>query len=230
MIMKKDSFVLYTDYLQHIRLLSPEEKGVLFEAILLYASGEETPFLSPAAEMAFSFIKSKMDADAERYEKTCKARKEAGKLGGRPKANGFHENQNEAKKANGFFDNQSKAKKPDNEYDHDNDLKENTLKGVKEKRFAPPTVEDVNAYCREKGYSVDAERFVDFYESKGWMVGKNRMKDWKAAVRNWNRSQRQELTAEAGKRQEKAAAPNRFHNFQERDYDFSELQKALVNR
>lgn len=228
--MKKDSFVLYTDYLQHIRLLSSEEKGVLFEAILLYAAGEEIPFLSPAAEMAFSFIRSKMDADAERYEKTCKARKEAGKLGGRPKASDYSENQDKAKKANGFLDNQSKAKKPDNEHDHDNDLKENTLKGVKEKRFAPPTKADVEKYCQEKGYSVDAERFVDFYESKGWMVGKNRMKDWKAAVRNWNRSQRQELTAEAGKRQEKAAAPNRFHNFHERDYDFSELQKALVNR
>lgn len=228
--MKKDSFVLYTDYLQHIRLLSPEEKGVLFEAILLYAAGEEIPFLSPAAEMAFSFIKSRMDADAERYEKTCKARKEAGRLGGRPKTNGLPENQNKAKKANGFSDNQIKSKKPDNEYDLDNDLKENTLKGVKEKRFAPPTKAEVEEYCWEKGYGVDADRFIDFYESKGWMVGKNRMKDWKAAVRNWNRSQRQELTAEAGKRQGKAAAPNRFHNFQERDYDFSALQKALVNK
>ena len=230
MIMKKDSFVLYTDYLQHIRLLSPEEKGVLFEAILLYAAGEEIPFLSPAAEMAFSFIRSKMDVDAERYEKTCKARKEAGKLGGRPKASGYSENQDKAKKANGFLDNQSKAKKPDNEYDHDNDLKENTLKGVKEKRFAPPTKAEVEEYCREKGYGVDADRFIDFYESKGWYVGKNKMKDWKAAVRNWSRSQRQESTAEAGKRQGKAATPNRFHNFQERDYDFSELQKALINK
>lgn len=228
--MKKDSFVLYTDYLQHIRLLSSEEKGVLFEAILLYAAGEEIPFLSPAAEMAFSFIRSKMDADAERYKKTCKARKEAGKLGGRPKASDYSENQDKAKKANGFLDNQSKAKKPDNEHDRDNDLKENTLKGVKEKRFAPPTKAEVEKYCQEKGYSVDAERFVDFYESKGWMVGKNRMKDWKAAVRNWNRSQRQELTAEAGKRQGKAATPNRFHNFQEREYDFDTLQKALINK
>lgn len=227
--MEKNSFVLYTDYLQHIKLLSAEDKGTLFEAILLYAAGEELPSLPPAAEMAFSFIRTRMDADAERYEKTCKARKEAGKLGGRPKTNGLPKNQNKAKKANGFFDNQSKAKKPDNEYEHDNDLKENTLKGVKEKRFAPPTKAEVEEYCQEKGYGVDAERFIDFYESKGWYVGKNKMKDWKAAVRNWSRSQRQELTAEAGKRQGKAAAPNRFHNFQERDYDFDALQKALIN-
>lgn len=227
--MEKNSFVLYTDYLQHIKLLSAEDKGTLFEAILLYAAGEELPSLPPAAEMAFSFIRTRMDADAERYEKTCKARKEAGKLGGRPKTNGLPENQNKAKKANGFSDNQIKAKKPDNEYDLDNDLKENTLKGVKEKRFAPPTKAEVEEYCQEKGYGVDAERFIDFYESKGWYVGKNKMKDWKAAVRNWNRSQRQESTAEAGKRQGKAAAPNRFHNFQERDYDFDALQKALIN-
>lgn len=54
-------------------------------------------------------------------------------------------------------------------------------------KFSPPTVEDINAYCREQGYMVDAERFVDHYSSNGWMVGKNKMKDWKAAVRNWNR-------------------------------------------
>lgn len=69
--------------------------------------------------------------------------------------------------------NQSEAKKADNDNVNDNDIKENTLKGVKEKRFAPPTSENVSGYCRDKGYThVDAERFVDFYASKGWMVAK----------------------------------------------------------
>ncbi len=53
--------------------------------------------------------------------------------------------------------------------------------------FRPPEVEDVKAYCREQGYGVDAEAFCDFYQSKGWMVGSNRMKDWRAAVRTWER-------------------------------------------
>lgn len=53
-------------------------------------------------------------------------------------------------------------------------------------RFSPPTVEDVRAYCQEKGYAVDPQRFVDYYTSNGWRVGKNPMRDWKAAVRNWN--------------------------------------------
>lgn len=56
------------------------------------------------------------------------------------------------------------------------------------KRFAPPTVEEVRAYCSERGNSVDAQRFVDHYESNGWKVGRNKMKDWKAAVRTWERS------------------------------------------
>ena len=55
------------------------------------------------------------------------------------------------------------------------------------KRFTAPTVDEVKAYCVERGNSVDPERFVDFYASKGWMVGKSKMKDWKAAVRNWER-------------------------------------------
>ena len=54
--------------------------------------------------------------------------------------------------------------------------------------FKPPTVEEVKAYCIERGNNVDPEAFVDFYESKGWMVGKNKMKSWKAAVRTWERS------------------------------------------
>lgn len=56
--------------------------------------------------------------------------------------------------------------------------------------FIPPTVEEVRQYCHENNYSVDAERFVDFYECKGWMVGKNKMKNWKAAVRTWVRQNR----------------------------------------
>lgn len=55
-------------------------------------------------------------------------------------------------------------------------------------RFTPPDVIEVQAYCYERNNKIDAQAFVDFYESKGWMVGKNKMKDWKAAVRTWERS------------------------------------------
>ena len=57
------------------------------------------------------------------------------------------------------------------------------------KAFSPPTVEEVREYCSERGNNVNPEVFVDFYESKGWLIGKSKMKDWKAAVRTWERSE-----------------------------------------
>ena len=62
--------------------------------------------------------------------------------------------------------------------------------GSARKRFAPPSVAEVRAYCTERNNSVDAQRFVDYYSANGWMVGKNRMRDWKAAVRTWERQER----------------------------------------
>ena len=56
------------------------------------------------------------------------------------------------------------------------------------KRFNPPSLEEVQAYCKERNNNVDAERFLNHYTSNGWMVGRNKMKDWKAAVRTWERS------------------------------------------
>lgn len=52
-------------------------------------------------------------------------------------------------------------------------------------RFSPPSVQEIEEYCTEKGFLLDAERFVDYYASIGWRVGKNPMKDWRAAVRTW---------------------------------------------
>ena len=56
------------------------------------------------------------------------------------------------------------------------------------KRFVPPTLEEVKAYCQERQNGVDAERFINHYTSNGWHVGKNKMQDWKAAVRTWEKN------------------------------------------
>lgn len=58
-------------------------------------------------------------------------------------------------------------------------------KGKENKRFTPPTLSEVQNYINEKGYHIDAEAFINFYESKGWMIGKNKMKSWKGAVGTW---------------------------------------------
>lgn len=59
----------------------------------------------------------------------------------------------------------------------------------KTKRFTPPTLDEVKAYCEERKNNVSAERFIDYYTSNGWMVGRNKMKDWKACVRSWEKNQ-----------------------------------------
>ena len=84
-------------------------------------------------------------------------------------------------------------------------------------RFTPPDVNMVRDYCIERNNSVDPQSFVDFYTAKGWMVGKNKMKDWKAAVRTWERNH-------TGSKAKK----NGFNNFSGRDYDMANLERQLI--
>ena len=220
----KKSFVMYESWGAAIEKMSNEQAGELIKAIYAYQKDPDAVPEDPALAFVFELIKQQLDTDGQRYKEACAARSEAGKKGGRPKTNASDKKQmvsEESKKSKCFSE---KAKKADNEYD--NDLKENTIDGVKEKRFAPPTLENVSEYCREMGYTnVDAARFIDFYTSNGWMVGKNRMKDWKAAVRNWDRReknpQRQDGAAEVAKK-------NRFHNLEEHGYDYDAMVWGMV--
>ena len=75
----------------------------------------------------------------------------------------------------------TKLANTDTDTDTDTDTK------IKTRAFSPPSLSEVKEYIDGKNYHVDAEQFIDFYESKGWMVGKNKMKDWKAAVRTWQK-------------------------------------------
>ena len=63
----------------------------------------------------------------------------------------------------------------------------NNIKSVKRIIFKKPTIEEIKEYCKERNNGIDAEAFYDFYESKDWYVGKNKMKDWKACVRTWEK-------------------------------------------
>ena len=220
----KKSFVMYESWGTAIEKMSNEQAGELIKAIYAYQKDPDAAPKDPALAFVFELIKQQLDADSQRYKEACAARSEAGKKGGRPKANASDKKQmvsEESKKSKCFSE---KAKQADNEYDHD--LQENTLEGVKEKRFAPPTLQEVKDYCLKMGYThVDAERFIDYYTSNGWMVGKNRMKDWKAAVRNWDRReknpQRQDGAAEVAKK-------NRFHNLEEHGYDYDAMVWGMV--
>ncbi len=101
--------------------------------------------------------------------------------------NGNEENKNQGKENKNHTNENSKAiPEITTETTTKTTYKDNSGKSAS--RFQPPTVEEVRAYCIERRNSVDAERFVDYYTANGWMIGKSKMKDWKAAVRTWERN------------------------------------------
>ena len=104
-----------------------------------------------------------------------------------------------------------------NVYTGKDSIVEDSIVKNNNKRFTPPTIEEVKAYCQERGNSVDAETFVDFYESKGWCVGKNKMKDWKACVRTW----------EKNRNNTNQPKKNGFKDFKQSQYDWDEINKEL---
>lgn len=83
--------------------------------------------------------------------------------------------------------NGEKEKEKEKEKDREIDSSASTT--TKRKRFEKPTLSEIKQYCIERGNKVDAQHFFDYYESNGWRVGKNSMKNWQAAVRTWERSE-----------------------------------------
>lgn len=82
-------------------------------------------------------------------------------------------------------------------YETDIDIEQDIEQEVykrKSRAFAPPSIQQVMDYCNERNNGVDPQRFIDFYSSKGWFIGKNKMKDWKAAVRTWEQRETQSRT------------------------------------
>ena len=92
----------------------------------------------------------------------------------------------------------------------------------KSNRFAPPSVDDVRTYCLERGNNIDPDKFVDYYTGNGWMVGRNKMKDWKATVRSWERND-----FNSGKKEQKKYGANGIELDTERDPIDEELDKLF---
>ena len=92
----------------------------------------------------------------------------------------------------------------------------------KSNRFAPPSVDDVRAYCLERGNNIDPDKFVDYYTGNGWMIGRNKMKDWRAAVRSWERND-----FNSGNKQQKKYGANGIELNTERDPIDEELDKLF---
>ncbi len=131
--MSKNSFVLYDEEYEYLKLLSYEERGKLITAIYEYRLQGNTDIkLSESATMLFHFIKNHIDRDSKKYADVCVTRKACGSQGGRPR-----KNQNNQRKPNGFETtegNQMVFKKPDNDNDNDNDNNITTITTI-----TPPT-------------------------------------------------------------------------------------------
>lgn len=167
----KKSFVLYCDIIHTIEQLSDEQAGHLFKHVLYYVNDLNPDTDNVITKIAFEPIKQQLKRDLVRYEKIRQRNSLSARM--RWDANACERIPNDAKNA-------------DNDNDNDNDI--NIVldqKTKKPKRFIKPPVDDVRQYMAELSMNDMSQRFVDYYESNGWKVGKNPMKDWKAAVRTW---------------------------------------------
>ena len=201
-----------------------EELAELTRAIACYQLEKPYEIKNKVVASIFEMIKNQFDKDNEKYEEICKQRAENGRKGGEAAAENKQttakDSKSKQKVAKGSKSKQTIAEVTEYEYESDNDLYKK--KNIKKEKFEPPTVEQVREYCQKRKNNVDPEKFVDFYKSKGWKVGNQPMKDWMAAVRTWEKSE----TARSGT----IAKVNKFNQFEQRDYDYDELEKQLLAR
>ena len=170
-----ESFVFYRSFRDAIEEMTDENKLATLLAICDYALYGVEPDLKDAMSRAvFTVARPSIDAN--------KGRRANGKLGGRP-----------PKKP--MVSDSENHRFPKMESTETETLSETEAKEAYKPprpRFIPPTVDEVQAYCQERHSSVDPVAFVSFYESKGWMVGKNKMRSWRSAISSWERRNKAE--------------------------------------
>ena len=174
-------FCCYHSYRKKCEKLTDQELGRLFRALLMYSETGERQELAGRESIAFDFIADDIDRAKEAYEEKCRKNRENGL-----KANGTERTRTVPNAT------QSKEEYKDKTKDKDKPLKGGDTRA----KFAPPSLQEVTDYCRERGNGVDPERFVDFYAAKGWKVGNQPMKDWKAAVRTWEKRDEEKKRAQ----------------------------------
>lgn len=128
------------------------------------------------------WLHARCEKDLKEFRKTARKNKSNGAKGGRP-SNGVTSKVTQTKPTGLPNETQTKGNHKPLTINHKPQTKD--TRGKKEKRFLPPSLIEVSSYFIERNGRNEAQQFIDFYESKGWMVGKNKMKSWEAAVRNW---------------------------------------------
>lgn len=188
-----NGFLMMPSYYDAIRPLPDEQRLALYDAIMDYAfEGREPEDLAPILNGYFVLLRPNIDSSARRYSASVGN----GKKGGRP-PKAAHEkpegNPEETQQKPGKNQEKEKEKEMEKEKESTGEAPQALTRSHRQPAFVPPTLEEVAAYVRERGSMVDPQGFIDFYAAKGWMVGQNKMKDWKAACRNaekWERWQR----------------------------------------
>ena len=180
----RDTFIFYRSFKESMSDLSDKDKLIMYEAISDYSLDLKEPKLTGFPKALFSLIRPILDANIQRWKNGRKGGAPIGNLNAKKRP---RNNQKTTEKQS------NKDVNKDKEYNIKNvniEDKSSNNGADKSTRFVPPTLSEVQDYIQKNNYSVDASTFIDFYTSKGWMVGSNKMKDWKAAVRTWQRKYR----------------------------------------
>ena len=180
---------IYADFRESLTALGDAEKGRLFDAMLLYAACGEEPALGGNERIIWPVAKANIDRQMQAYDEIVEKRRAAGRRSGEARAN---KAQHTRTHANMCAQDKDKEKNKKNDPPFSFPPAQVEHGGVdapakKRARSMPPSVEEVAAYCSERGNGIDPVAFVDFYASKGWKVGREPMRDWQAAVRTWER-------------------------------------------
>ena len=189
---QRSSFILLLEHVHTMEELTDEEFGKFVRAYASYIeTGVEPNFDDRSMRLMWKTVKAFDDMNCEKYESTSAARREAGKRGALKRwAQDGKGIASDNKNSKCHFANSKNALSvSDSESDSVsiNNIGASALTPpTKSTRFHPPDMDELKAYFAEKGGTdAQAERFLDFYESNGWKVGKNPMKSWKAAASGW---------------------------------------------
>lgn len=168
--------------------LSDAERGALWRAVILYRRGTEPgEGMMRSVRPAFAMIRAGIDAYAKRRREICEARQLSGRRGGAASAAKSRQTPPEAGSRRALPESPPPPSSPCNTPPV-SPLRGNTAPR-RRAAFVKPSLDEVRAYCRERRNQVDPEQFTDHYESNGWKIGgRSPMRDWKAAVRTWERN------------------------------------------
>ena len=180
--MARNYAALPYDYLEEMAALNDAEFGRLTRALLVYSMTGEPIALCGNERFYAKRVMSQEDRFRASYEEQASILSERGKAGAKARWS----NAKNAKACLSITSNAKNGNTETNTETETNTLPPNGGKG-KWARFSPPSLAEVTDYCRERGNGVDPERFVDFYAAKGWKGGNQPMKDWRAAVRTWEK-------------------------------------------